>query len=663
MHRKSFARLSLALAFAVAAPVAMAQQIPVTDFAKYADLDEVALSPTGEYIALAVPSVDGKETNLQIVKLADGSTVKTLRFGQESHVMGVTWTDDDQITVARAKRYPGEEFLRNTGQLMATNLTGDKQRTLFAYVLDDGTKRGRNKDLGSAYLEKVLDKEPGKVLVNFYCWEMDCGEDGDTVVFKVDTRTGTRQEVERIKDGDVSSSLVFDTDGIARIAYSEESDGTPKLSYRATATSAWAPLPKSIAGYHLVGGVFAEDNNTLYARVSDEGEATQLYKIDVAAGTRTKMVNREGVNVGTIMTATRKEVPFGVTYTSPSPAVQYFDNNSEWAKLHNALLQRFKGKMVYFLDFTRDDSKVLFWTSGDRDMGNYYVLDRANGNKITQVGARAPWFEGKALAAMKPIEFTTRDGVKLYGYYTAPVGGGAGPKPLVVMPHGGPFAVFDAWGFDRDVQFLASRGYGVLQVNYRGSGGRGHKFIQQAYKEWGGMIQNDITDGVKYAIDQKLADPDRICMYGGSFGGYSALMQPILNPGMYKCAIGYVGVYDLPLLNSSKESEDESVERFFLRSLGTDAASLGKLSPAKRAGEVKVPVMLVHGKADGNVGMNQFRAMDGALKDAGNPAETFLGAGEGHGFSNPENIAELYRRMEAFLDKHIGPNAKVATSP
>jgi dipeptidyl aminopeptidase/acylaminoacyl peptidase len=653
MHRSALARWTCALA--IAAAPAMAQQIPVTDFAKYAELDEVALSPTGEYLAMAVPTPDGKETDLQVVRVADGSAVKTLRFGQESHVMDVTWTDDDQITVARARRFPMEEFKSHMGQLMATNITGDKQRTLFAYVLDDGNRRGRNKDLGSAFLAKVLDKEPGKALVRFYCWQMDCGEDGDTVVFKVDTRTGVRQEVERIRDGDVESYLVFDHDGVARVAYSENTDGTPKMSYRPTQAAAWQPVPASLAAYTIAGGVFAEDNNMLYARVSDKGEATQLYRLDLASGTRTKLVGRDDVDVGTIMTAGRKDVPFGVAYTTHKPSVEYFDAASPWAQLHAALMKRFAGQMVYFLEFTRDDSKALFWTTSDRAPGNYYLLDRANGNKIVQVGSRKPWFEGKQFAAMRPIEFKTRDGATIYGFYTAPVGGGSGPQPLVVMPHGGPFGPWDSWAFDPQVQFLASRGYGVLQVNYRGSGGRGDKFETQAYRQWGGMIQNDITDGVKYAIDARLADPQRVCIYGGSFGGYSALMQPILNPGMYKCAIGYVGVYDLPLLSHSKEGETEDTERFFVRSLGDDMAALANDSPARRAGEIKVPVMLVHGKADSNVRMNQFRAMEAALRETGKPAETFLAAGEGHGFANPENIAELYRRIASFLDQHIGP--------
>jgi dipeptidyl aminopeptidase/acylaminoacyl peptidase len=660
MQPTFLARWTVALTLAVAP--AFAQQIPATDFAKYADLDEVALSPTGEYLALALPTPDGKETQLQVVRLADGSVVKTMRFGREQHVRDITWTADDQITMARARRFPMEEFTRSMGQVMSTSINGDRQRTLFAYLLDEGTQRGRKKDLGWAFIEKAVENEPGKALVRFYCFPSDCGEDGDTVVFKVDTITGERKEIERIKDEDSDSYLVYDHNSIARVAYAENEDGSPRISYRPTPASPWLPLPKSLAGHAIEGGVFAEDNNTLYARVSDKGEATQLYKLDLAAGTRNRIVGRDDVDIGSILTGGHADTPFGLTFSAHKPSVQYFDNTSPWAQLHAALMKRFPGQMVNFLQFTRDDSKLLFYAWSDRVPGNYYLLDRSNGNKIVQVGSRMPWFEGKQLAAMQPIEFKSRDGVTIQAFYTAPLAGHAGPQPLVVLPHGGPFGPYDNWGYDADVQFLASRGYGVLQVNYRGSGGRGDAFIRQGWKQWGGVIQEDITDGVKYAIDTKLADPQRICIYGGSFGGYSAMMQPILNPGTYKCAIGYVGVYDLPLLSHSKESEDETVERFYERTLGTDMAALSKQSPAMRAKEVKVPVMLVHGKADSNVRLNQFRAMDAALREAGNPAEAFLAAGEGHGFANPDNRAELYRRMEKFLDEHIGKGAKPQTA-
>ncbi|HZV24152.1 MAG TPA: prolyl oligopeptidase family serine peptidase, partial [Luteimonas sp.] len=273
-----------------------------------------------------------------------------------------------------------------------------------------------------------------------------------------------------------------------------------------------------------------------------------------------------------------------------------------------------------------------------------------------------PWLKPDTLAPTRPIEFTTRDGQKLFGFYTAK---GNGPKPLVVMPHGGPIGPYDYWTFDRDAQFLASRGYAVLQVNYRGSGGRGEAFERAGWKQWGGTIQNDITDGVKWAIDNKLADADRICIYGASFGGYSAMMQPILNPGMYKCAVGYVGVYDMVMLR--KDVHDGGSKRSIRvndRAIGTDPKVLADYSPALRAGEIKIPVMLVHGKDDQTAEFGQFKAMEAALRATGHPAETMVVAGEGHGFAKPENVAALYDKLAEFLDRYIGPDAKpVAASP
>jgi hypothetical protein len=233
------------------------------------------------------------------LQLAEGKTVKTLRFGQESHVHGRDLDPDDTITVARAKRYPGEESLRSTGQLMSTNVTRDKQRTLFAYLLDDGQQRRPQEGRRQRVPATTLDKEPGKILVNFYCWEYFCGEDGDTVVYKVDTITGERKEVERIKDGDSSSGLIFDHDGVARVAYARNKDGTPRISYRATQNLAVAAAGEVAGRLRDRQRCVAEDNNTLYAEVSDTGEATQLYKLDVAAGTRTKLLGRDDINVGT----------------------------------------------------------------------------------------------------------------------------------------------------------------------------------------------------------------------------------------------------------------------------------------------------------------------------------------------------------------------------
>ena len=227
------------------------------------------------------------------------------------------------------------------------------------------------------------------------------------------------------------------------------------------------------------------------------------------------------------------------------------------------------------------------------------------------------------------------------------------------MPHGGPHGPYDSWGFDNDAQFLASRGYAVLQVNYRGSGGRGKAFMESGYGEWGGKMQDDLAEGVQWAIAQGLADKERVCTYGASYGGYAALMQPIRYPDLYKCAIGYVGVYDLQVMKSEGDINDGASGRLYLdQVLGTDVAKLKAWSPAQNVDKINVPVFLVQGSIDKRVPMAQFNALNKALAGRNEPVETMIAQGEGHGFYKPENRAELYRRIEAFLGKYIGPGAR-----
>lgn len=625
-------------------------EIPASDFAKRPEAWEVELSPTGEYAAIAAPTADGMETMLEIVQLATGKTQK-LRFTRQQHVVDVFWTADDQVVVSRAKMEPLKARPYSLGELMTSDIKGENQEILFGYIPDEGTRRGRRKDEGWSSIDMVLNKEPGMALVDFTC--ATCGEEPDTVIFKVDTRTGERKEIER---GDKLAGYEYDLTGEPRLRTTWDDNDEPVLHYRKNKGEAWTPLPKALAGRVIYGARFAADNNTVYALISDAMEPAQAYKLDLQAGTRVKLAGRDDVAVSNFMYEGMDGVPFAVTFDADKPSLQYIDPNSEWAKLHAGLMKSFPGQMLSFRSFSRDGNKVMFSVWSDRDIGSYYVYDRT-AKRAQKVVDYKSWLKPEAMAATKPIEFTNRDGQKLYGFYTAK---GKGPQPLVVMPHGGPFGPYDKWGFENDVQFLASRGYAVLQVNYRGSGGRGEGFMRSGWKGWGTKLQDDIADGVRWAIDNKLADPGRICMYGASFGGYSALMQPILYPDLYKCAIGYVGVYDLPLMRKTDNNNGAAkrTKRFFDRTLGTDTAALAKVSPALRASEIKVPVMLVHGRDDNTADFNQYKTMEAALRAAGKPAETFVVPGEGHGLVKPENVTELYRRMQAFLDKNIGPGTK-----
>lgn len=629
---------------------AHAQTIPAEDFARRAEAWEVSLSPSGDQVALAVPTKDGKETRLEVVDLATGKS-QILRFGKQQHVSNIIWSDDDQLVASRAEMVPLKARPVSQGELYTTDVKGKNQDVLFGFVPDMETRRGKRKDHGVSSIAMVLHKEPGMALVDFTCW--DCGEEPDTVIFKVDTRTGERKEIER---SDGLASFQFDQSGEARLRTTWNDNDEPMLYYRREKGDAWTSLPKSIAGRTITAARFATDNNTVYALVTDALEPSQAYRIDLRAGTRVKLAGNPDVEVSGFMYEGMDGIPFGVTYDAAKPALQYTDPNSEWAQLHAGLMKSFPGEMLSFRGFSRDGNKVLFSVWSDRDIGSYYIYDRTT-KKAQNIIDYMPWLKPAAMAPTRPIEFTSRDGQKLFGLYTA---NGPGPKPMIVMAHGGPYGIYDTWGFDNQAQFLASRGYAVLQVNYRGSGGRGEAFERSGWKGWGTTLQNDITDGVRWAIDQKLADPQRICTFGASFGGYTALIQPILNPGMYKCAIGYVGVYDLPLMRKTDKNMGQSKRglRFFDRTLGTDMDALAKVSPAQRAGEINVPVMLVHGGSDHTADLNQYKAMNAALNAAGHPAETFLVPGEGHGFVLPENVSELYRRMEAFLAKNIGPSAR-----
>ncbi|HMT38663.1 MAG TPA: S9 family peptidase [Thermomonas sp.] len=633
---------------------AAAQAPTAADFSRHADVNEVSLSPDGKYVAMAVPSADGMETQPQIISLDGSGRSQTLRFARQQHVTRIIWSADDQVVVARARMEPLRAQPYSLGELMTSDVTGKNQDTLFAYEPDAGVRRGKRKDMGFATVVKVLDQEPGKILVDFTAWPRDRGDEKQTTsIYKVDTRTGNRQEVEQVKD---TASFMFDHSGRARVKVTTDENDDPVLEYRPGKDAEWKPVPKSLAGYSMDLLYVEPDDNTGYAAITDKGEPNQLYKLDLGNGTRVRIAGRDDQSISRILYAGHDGAPFGVIYDEGKPSVQYLDPSSDWAKLHAGLLKAFLGQMVSFVDWTKDDSKVLFRTWGDRFPGAYYVFDRST-NKVQLINELMPWLKASNLSPSMPFSFQSRDGLTLHGLYTAPAGGGR--RALVVLPHGGPHGPYDSWGYDSDAQFLASRGYGVLQVNYRGSGGRGKDFMERGYGEWGGKMQDDLADAVKWAIDAKVADPDRMCTFGASYGGYAALMQTIRYPELYKCAIGYVGVYDLEVMKKEGDIKDRASGRRYLdRVLGTDPAVLKAWSPAQNVAKIKVPVLLAQGAIDQRVPMDQFNALNDAFREAGVSVETMVAQGEGHGFYKPENRAELYRRIEAFLGKYIGPGAK-----
>jgi dipeptidyl aminopeptidase/acylaminoacyl peptidase len=259
------------------------------------------------------------------------------------------------------------------------------------------------------------------------------------------------------------------------------------------------------------------------------------------------------------------------------------------------------------------------------------------------------------MAERRPVHFTASDGLEIHGYLTLPSDSAGKKPPLILLPHGGPHGVADGWGFDDDAQFLASRGYAVLQVNYRGSIGRGLAFQHAGYRQWGGRVQEDLLDGVRWLVAQGTVDGTRMCTYGVSFGAYSAMMTAIRAPGLFKCAVGYSGAYDLERMYDRKATVlDRQTYNYMVKAVGKDPIELANNSPARLADKLTVPVFLAHGGKDETTPPDQAKTMREALVKAGRPPEWMYIDGEGHGFFAEQSRADFYTRLEGFLAKHLG---------
>lgn len=648
-----------AVALALCAPGAVLAQSAIADPAKFfsrePDYGSATMSPSGDYVAADTP--DGSNRALTMIRITGTPERNLFRFRGNTDrydnivkklPANVAWSDDSHLVVFEGYDYGtfGSKFV--SGNVYATSADAKEQVQLFGYINDDTTKRGRFKDEGTPVLLKTLEDSKGQAL--FYFWPRVVGNsDNVTRVYRVDTHTGSREQVEHFND---SVYITADNTGKARINYRSDLNGNQIVAYRPTPDSDWKPMPGSLSGRTIGVWFFEPDNNIAYAEISEKGEPAQLYKINFSAGTRERVGGQPNQDIADFERAGRLGPPVVLRYNAGRPKIDYLDKTSPWAQLHSGLLKAFPGNMVSFEDVSRDEKKLLFRTWSDRDPGTYYIMDLAT-NKPTMLFQTYEDWDVNKMSPMMPLEFKNRDGESINAFLTIPQGK-PGAHALIVMPHGGPYGISDSWHYDRDAQFLASLGYAVLQVNYRGSGMRGENFEKSTWKQWGTGIQYDIADGVKHVIAQGLADANKVCIYGGSFGGYSAMMNPIVNPGMYKCAIGYAGVYDIKA-DSAKKDDSKQIRSFWDRARG-DEATQTEQSPLTHIDKLDVPILLIHGKSDHNVDFAQFQMAEAALKKAGKTYEVLAKADEGHGFYKPEDVEEAFRRMQAFLLKYNPPN-------
>jgi dipeptidyl aminopeptidase/acylaminoacyl peptidase len=292
--------------------------------------------------------------------------------------------------------------------------------------------------------------------------------------------------------------------------------------------------------------------------------------------------------------------------------------------------------------------------SGDVDPTDYYLYDRS-AKKLTHLFAARPELAKYTLAPMKPVTIDSRDGLPLVSYLTLPVGVEAKDLPMVLMVHGGPWAR-DSWGFDPQAQWLANRGYAVLSVNYRGSTGFGKKFLHAGDREWAGKMHDDLIDAVQWAVKKGIADPKRVAIFGGSYGGYAALVGATFTPDVFACAVDIVGPSNLVTLLKSIPPYWEPMKRMFAVRVGDlekEEDFLKSRSPLFKADRIQIPMLIAQGANDPRVKQAESEQIVEAIRKAGKPVEYLLFPDEGHGFARPENRLKFFAAAEKFLAKYL----------
>ncbi|GAA0887967.1 alpha/beta hydrolase family protein [Rhodanobacter soli] len=627
-----------------------ADLVPVADFARHAQLTMPRLSPDGRHLAVNMNDSSGDSHALAVYDVADMSKpVSLLRLPKYELAVGITWVSNTRLVVEKGKQLGSIDKPAATGEVIATDFDGKNQDYLFGFESKFGKRAGtRGTDRGWGFLAGLPTPTDGRFYMTTYSWE---SQDYSTL-YDVDAVKNTRRLIGQIKVGGLN--FMVGADGKAHYAYGRN-DNWDYVVYHQQAGS-WAQMATAQIGGSFNPIFFTPDRQRVYASYNAGGGPTALVEQDENGGNRKVLASDGFSSIGDIEWTALPYQPFATVLATGVPQTSYIDATTPTAKLHRALSQKFAGR-VQFVDFSEDGSKLMFWVSSDRDPGTYYLIDTHN-YKVSKLFAVAPWIDPAKMAERRPMRFRTSDGMELEAILTIPKGVAESNLPMVLLPHGGPIGVQDTWYYDDDAQFLASRGYLVLQVNYRGSGGRGEDFKEAGYLKWGTRIQQDLIDGVKWAIAENYADPKRVCVYGGSFGGYSAMMTTIRAPGMFKCAVGYAGIYDLKMMYKKGDIRENKSGRNYLNTvIGKNDADLDANSPTRLADKIDVPVLLIHGEDDKRAPFAQAKAMRAALDAAHKPYEWLSKPGEGHGFYDEKNNIEFYTRLQAFLEKNIGPGA------
>ncbi len=600
-----------------------ARRIPLRDFFRNPERAGFQISPDGNTLAFMQPY--RSRMNVFVQPRAGGEPVR-LTSETERDVAGYFWKGSRRIVYL--KDFKGDENFH----LVAVDIGGgdpldltpfDKVRALIIddrFDDDDEMIIGLNKRNAEAF-----------------------------DAYRIDLNTKALTPIAE-NPGNVTN-WVTDHAGCIRLAIVSDGVNTSIL-HRPDGGAAFQPVITTNFKEQIQPLFFDFDDKLLFASSNIGRDKSAIVRIDPATAKEESVVFQHAeVDVADLGWSRKRKVYTVVQFVTAKRERRFFD--AETAAIFTELAARLPGYEIDLQSSNRDEDIFVVAAWSDRTQGVRYLYERAAG-KLTRLAEIAPWLDEKELAGMQPISYAARDGLTIHGYLTLPRGG-AKNLPLVVHPHGGPWAR-DIWGYNPEVQFLANRGYAVLQVNFRGSVGYGRAFWEASFRQWGKTMQDDITDGVMFAIAQGIADPKRVAIYGVSYGGYAALAGLAFTPELYACGVDFVGVSNLFTFLKTIPPYWKPMLDMFYEMVGNpekDKELLAEASPVLHADAIRAPLLIAQGAQDPRVNIDESDQMVAALRKHGIAVEYLVKDNEGHGFRNEENRFEFYEAMEKFLEKYL----------
>ena len=609
--------------YAPPASAQAAKQVPMRDFFKNPQEAGHQISPDGKYLSWLAPY----ERRLNVfVKPLSGGEARRATSETARDIGGYFWKGDRILYV---KDFGGDENFH----VVSVNLQGEDLKDLTP-----GEK------VRAQIVDGLIDDDKN-IIVSHNKRDAKVFD-----VFRTDVASGQEKLIAQ-NPGNITSWMT-DHDGKLRVAGTTDGVTTTML-YRDKETDAFKPILTTNFKEQVAPMLFTFDNKRLIVNSNRGRDKSAIFEFDPVTAKEGRLIAENAdVDMENVSYSRKRKVLTVANFTTWKGERKFLDKESE--AMFKAVEAKLPGYEIAFTSSNKAEDKFIVATFNDKSRGKRYLYDKASG-KLDFLADVSPWLPEAELADMKPISYKSRDGLTINGYLTLPKGVAAKNLPVVVNPHGGPWAR-DAWRFNPEVQFLANRGYAVFQMNFRGSTGYGRKFWEASFKQWGKTMQDDVTDGVQWLIKEGIADPKRVAIYGGSYGGYTTLAGIAFTPDLYAAAVDYVGVSNLftfmntippywkPFLDMFQEMVGDPVK---------DKDLLAATSPALHADKIKTPLFVAQGAKDPRVNIAESDQMVEALKKRGVTVEYMVKDNEGHGFRNEENRFDFYEAMEKFLSKHI----------